>query len=281
MTSLRDALRAYQTSLHRRHGGDGTGGAGGGAGHDNGGAPHAADSDVCPHCGGAGYVRRDVPVGDPNFGQPLLCVCKEQELDERRRREDERRRHELDRFFSLQPFSEKTFETFDPGLPGMREPFEAARAYAENPNGWLVLMGGYGTGKTHLAAAIAHRRLAAGTSVYFAVVTELLDHLRAAFAPASQVTYDEMFDKIREVELLVLDDLGAENSTAWATEKLFQLINYRYNLRIPTVITTNNQLHAHMDPRLRSRLSDLSLVQNITMKAQDHRPRNTRRPPRW
>jgi hypothetical protein len=54
--------------------------------------------------------------------------------------------------------------------------------------------------------------------------------------------YDELFDKVREAGVLVLDDLGAENATAWATEKLFQIINYRYNYRMPTVITTNHRL---------------------------------------
>ena len=51
------------------------------------------------------------------------------------------------------------------------------------------------------------------------------------------------------------DDLGAESiGTAWATEKLFQLINFRYNYRKPTVITTNTRLMSHMDERIRSRL---------------------------
>jgi DNA replication protein DnaC len=232
--------------------------------------------EICPLCGGAGWLRLDVPFGHPKFGQPTPCKCKERELEERRRREEDQRLAELDRFFSLKPFADKTFDTFDPRVPGLREAYVVAQTYAEDPQGWLLLMGGYGTGKTHLAAGIAHERLAAGSSVYFAVVPELLDHLRAAFAPGSEVTYDDMFDKVREVELLVLDDLGAENGTAWATEKLFQLINYRYNYRMPTVITTNNQLHSRMDDRVRSRLTDLSLVQPVVINAKDYRPRNAR-----
>lgn len=232
--------------------------------------------EACPLCGGAGWLRIDVPFGDPRFGQPVPCKCKEQEIEERHQREEERRMAELDRFFSLQPFMDKTFDTFDAKVPGLREGFVVARSYAEDPQGWLLLMGGYGTGKTHLAAAIAHERLAAGSSVYFAVVPELLDHLRSAFAPGKDISYDEMFDKIREVELLVLDDLGAENGTAWATEKLFQLINYRYNYRMPTVLTTNNQLQTRMDDRVRSRLNDLGLVQHLIINAKDYRPRNAR-----
>jgi DNA replication protein DnaC len=225
---------------------------------------------VCPHCGGAGYVRQDVPVGDPTFGKPVPCVCKERELEARRR-------SELQAFSSLDPFIGKTFAAFDPAIPGLREAFDAARAFAADPQGWLVLSGPHGVGKTHLAASIANVHLEAGNPVFFSIVPDLLDHLRAAFAPTSEVPYDALFDRIREAGLLVLDDLGAENSTAWATEKLFQLINYRYNYRMPTVITTNTRLITQMDERIRSRLSDISLTRHCAIKAQDYRERHVDR----
>jgi DNA replication protein DnaC len=222
---------------------------------------------VCSECGGAGYVRIDLPMGDPSFGKPVPCQCREREWEERRRLD-------LRRISSLDPFYEKTFETFNSKAPGVREAFEAARRYADDPQGWLVLRGGYGCGKTHLAAAIANAHLAAGAHVFFSIVPDLLDHLRAAFAPNSEIRYDEMFERVREAGLLVLDDLGAENGTAWATEKLFQIINYRYNFRMPTVITTNNRLLSHMDERLSSRLSDIGLVHTIVLEAQDYRKRH-------
>jgi DNA replication protein DnaC len=232
--------------------------------------PPAVPSDVCPRCQGAGFVRVEVPLGDPGFGKPVPCECKERQIEERRRLD-------LRRVSSLDPFQEKRFETFDPSVAGMREAYEVARAYAESPEGWLVLSGPTGVGKTHLAAAIANYHLAEGNSVFFSIVPELLDHLRAAFAPTSEMPYDELFDRVRESGLLVLDDLGAENSTAWATEKLFQLMNYRYNYRMPTVITTNARYFSQLDERLRSRLSDIGLVRQCVIKAQDYREHRTRR----
>jgi DNA replication protein DnaC len=227
--------------------------------------------DVCPICRGVGYVRADAPVGDPAFGQALPCVCKERQLEERRR-------SDLWRISSLAPFEKKTFETYEGAVtPGVREAFEVARRYADDPQGWLILSGGYGVGKTHLAAAIANHHLARGGHVFFSIVPDLLDHLRAAFAPSSESPFDEMFDRVREAGLLVLDDLGAENGTAWATEKLFQLINYRYNFRMPTVITTNHRLLSHMDERIRSRLSDLSLARHVAIDAPDYRERHSGR----
>lgn len=264
------------------------------SGGDGGEPPQPPESErICPVCGGAGYVRLDVPVGDPRFGQPVPCKCKEREFEERRRMEEERRVLELDRFFSLKPFGDKTFETFNPRVAGVKEAYEAAHTFAEDPTGapfrWLVLMGGTGVGKTHLAASIAHERLEARSSVFFAVVPDLLDHLRAAFAPSAEMPYNEMFETVREVEMLILDDLGSENSTAWATEKLFQIINYRYNYRMPTVITTNSRLFEHMDERIASRLADTSLSRTVVIEAQSRRPHPARKqppparqaPPRW
>jgi DNA replication protein DnaC len=233
----------------------------------------APQPEVCPLCHGAGYLRLDVPVGHPDFGRAAPCECKEREMQTRERAK-------LRAVSSLKPFDKKTFQTFDPSIPGVREAHEVALRYAEDPVGWLIFQGGYGCGKTHLAAAIAHQREDAGDTVFFSIVPDLLDHLRAAFAPTSELTYDALFERVRESGLLALDDLGAENGTAWATEKLFQLINYRYNYRMPTVITTNARLMSHMDERIRSRLNDRGLVRYVQMEAQDYRERHAGRPSR-
>jgi hypothetical protein len=137
----------------------------------------------------------------------------------------------------------------------LQRAFETAQGYAEEPEGWLVFVGDYGCGKTHLAAAIANARVAEGMPALFVVVPDLLDHLRAAFNPASTVPMDRRFEEVRSTPLLVLDDLGASTTTPWAQEKLYQLLNHRYNARLATVITTNQHLE-EIEPRLRSRILD-------------------------
>ena len=119
----------------------------------------------------------------------------------------------------------------------LKEAYEAAQTYAEKPRGWLVFTGDYGTGKTHLAAAIANRRAELGDPPLFVVVPDLLDHLRATFSPTSQTTFDRRFEEIRAAPLLVLDDLGTQSMTPWVREKLYQLFNYRSNAELPTVVT--------------------------------------------
>lgn len=152
----------------------------------------------------------------------------------------------------------------------LRRAYETCVNFAERPEGWLLITGAYGCGKTHLAAAIANARLDANQPAIFMVVPDLLDHLRSTFGPQSELPYDELFEQLREAPLLILDDLGAHASTPWAQEKLFQLLNHRYNAQLPTVITTNQRLE-ELDPRLRSRLQDVGLVSHVLILAPDFR----------
>ncbi len=230
---------------------------------------------VCPLCRGAGYLRNDVPVGHPFFGKPIECECKIAEKKEKRRQQ----LLELSDLAAFRHISFKNFHVNFAGVhPSVREAFQEACHFARNPNGWLVLVGTNGCGKTHLAAAIANQCLQGGAVVLFTVVPDLLAHLRATFSPNSTEAYDVRFAKMREAELLVLDDLGAHQSSSWANEKLFQLLNYRYNTRYPTVITANGSGLASIDERIISRLSDRSLVTTVVLNgAQDYRRQNPRR----
>ena len=227
--------------------------------------------ETCPICKGLGYVRADVPVGHPDFGTLIPCTCRLVEMAARRI-------EALRAVGDLQALARMTFETFNPeghSLPpdkqaNLRWAYEEARVFAENPTGWLVLKGGYGCGKTHLAAAIANRCVERGQPVLFITVPDLLDHLRATYAPTSSIAYGTRFEEVRTVPVLILDDLGTESSTPWALEKLFQILNYRYNAHLPTVITTNHELE-EISLRLRSRLVDPDLVKIVSIIALDYR----------
>ncbi|MFQ6099781.1 MAG: ATP-binding protein [Anaerolineae bacterium] len=226
---------------------------------------------VCPICKGLGYMRADVPVGHPDFGRLVPCTCRMVELAQRRVAA-------LRTLSDLDILAHLTFETFVPeghGLPpdkqaNLRWAYEEARGFAENPEGWLVLKGGYGCGKTHLAAAIANECVERGQPVLFITVPDLLDHLRASFAPSSPTEYDARFEEVCTVPVLILDDLGTESSTPWAQEKLFQIFNYRYNARLPTAVTTNRELE-EIPLRLRSRLVDPDLARIVSITAPDYR----------
>jgi DNA replication protein DnaC len=219
---------------------------------------------ACPYCDGAGYYKEAVPFGHPHFGVLFPCQCKLAE-------KEQRRIEELEQISNLELMRDKTFETFVPDVSGVRRAYIRSVEYAKRPQGWLVLFGNYGAGKTHLAAAIANHALRRQVNVLFAIVPDLLDHLRSTFGPSSEVEYDERFEMIRTVPLLILDDLGTENTTPWAREKLFQIMNYRYNDALPTVITSNRKPE-DIDPRIFSRMSDRALCEeHIIIDAADYR----------
>lgn len=163
-------------------------------------------------------------------------------------------------------------------VKSLENAFNAAREFADDPDGWLVLTGPYGCGKTHLAAAIANYRADLGHLPMFVVVPDLLDHLRSTFGPRSTVTLDRRFEEVKNAQLLILDDLGTQNMTPWVREKLYQLFNYRYNAELPTVITTP-ELKEEMDERLRSRMMDrrLSVICAITAPSYRGTERSKRR----
>ncbi|MFC1958199.1 ATP-binding protein [Chloroflexota bacterium] len=165
-----------------------------------------------------------------------------------------------------------TFDNFDckrENLPldereNLKKAFRVAREFAESPDGWLVFAGDNGCGKTHLAAAIVNYRYQMKKPALFIVVPDFLDHLRSTFSPESKISYDQFFESVKSTPLLVLDDLGAQASTPWAQEKLYQVINHRYNARLATVITTNYSLE-EIETRISSRIADtnVSMVFNI------------------
>lgn len=230
----------------------------------------AMQKSVCPKCNGAGYLRANVPFGHPSFGRPIPCECKEAERKDKRRQQ-------LRDISNLDAFRDRTFGTFNPRVPGVKEAYDVSHDYAQEPEGWLLLVGPNGCGKTHLAAAIANQCLEDGAVVLFQVVPDLLDHLRAAFAPNATEVFDQLFSKMREAEVLILDDLGSQQSSPWANEKLFQLLNYRYNMGMPTVITANPKGFQGVDERIRSRLMDVSLVEQVNFdRARDYRPHHPR-----
>ena len=214
---------------------------------------------ACDICGDFGWVRVQVPVGHPYFGKAIPCRCQE-------RADDPSRLERLQRYSNIGLLTRLVFETTTPDGRSanpddralFRLAFDAAAAYAEEPQGWLVFTGPSGAGKTHLAAAVANRVMEQGRPVFFVFVPDLLDHLRSTYTPTSEITYDQLFEQVRTAPLLVLDDLGGHSSTPWAQEKLYQVLNYRHLSQLPTVLTIGVPPES-LDERWQTRIWDTQM----------------------
>ncbi len=228
----------------------------------------ASPSSACPICKGAGFVHPLLPSGKPDFGQVVPCRCTQQELDEERS-------SRLQRYSNLGSLTRLTFDNLLPqgrneNLASQEQfgrAYQAAKSFAAKPQGWLVLAGPSGCGKTHLAVAIANRCIEDNYPVFYITAPDLLDHLRSAFNPNSEIPYDEFFEQVRNAPLLILDDLGVQSSTPWAKEKLDQLLNHRFSNQLPTVIVSIVPIE-ELEERIRTRLiaSDLCQLYAIDEK---------------
>jgi DNA replication protein DnaC len=245
-------------------------------------APETLGDPNCEFCGGVGFLRADVPVGHPDFGRLETCVCRSGEVAKNARQ----RLYEMS---NLDRLSHLSFENFNTSgnpkaefvtpqeVASLQAAKEASEDFSYTMQSWLLLEGAYGCGKTHLAAAIANDAVHRGIPTLFITVPDLLDSLRFAYG-SQETTFEARFEEIRSADLLVMDDFGTQNATAWAQEKLFQIINYRYINKLPTVITTNLILD-EIESRIRSRLQDSDFVQHIRISAPDYRrPKETSNP---
>jgi DNA replication protein DnaC len=124
----------------------------------------------------------------------------------------------------------------------------------------LWFFGGVGTGKTTLAMLVSQAALQAGRSVAIYSLPRLLAEIRTTFDDSSQRSYTELLDRLAAVDLLHVDDVGAEKTSPWVLEQLYALVNARYEEERSVVITTNlerGELAEQINERTVSRLEEM------------------------
>ena len=199
----------------------------------------------CPRCGGAGYVRVERPVDHPEFGRAIECGC-----EASRRAAAERAR--MRGLSNLGPLYGRRIAAGEgERLPGFAE----ARAFAdeERAERWLVMTGESDDERIRLLAEMANRRLDAGRDALYFVAPDLLDRLRGAYSRDDGIAYAALFEYLRETSFLIVDDLDRTNPTAWAREKIWQLLSDRRKRGMRTVLALRS---ASRDPLELGRLLD-------------------------
>ena len=182
----------------------------------------AADCD-CAECGDAGYLpdRPDVPCQSCETGRAIA----------------QRMRRDLD-WNALCPFRFRGFRLEShPNREAVREVEAWLDTGAERGQN-LLLSGPIGTGKTGLAVAALRELFVSGRTVRLGTVPDLMQALRPQ-DPTRQPGQDASIHDLQRVQVLLLDDLGAERPTEWQAEQLYMVINGRYERGLPTIVTTN------------------------------------------
>ncbi len=132
--------------------------------------------------------------------------------------------------------------------PGAEAAYKAALEYAGDLPGklkagqGLIIVGPPGCGKSHLVSAAAQKAKEAGYSVLFERAPKLLMRLRAAYNSQSSAFELEMIEALGRIDLLVIDDLGAEKRTDWSEQIIYTIIDERCSKGRSTMITTNLSL---------------------------------------
>lgn len=263
--------------------------------------------ETCKYCGAPLYYEGVVLMGRVACWyntEPQRCSCekavaywKEQEEREETRRCKEReiaerrlRQERIDAALASsgikKRFRERTFETFRRNTPAREQAYQTAKDYADTfqkhaeQGEGLYIEGTCGTGKTHLAVAIALRLIDKGIPVVFKTSIDLLGEIKRSYEMAETSEY-EVLRAYKEADLLIVDDFGKEQCTDWSMSIIYEILNDRYEEKRPTIITTNyneNMLAQRLTPRGRdggnirsiiSRLRECAGV--LTMAWEDYR----------
>ncbi len=219
----------------------------------------------CPVCGGRGIVLKDEIA--------VTCDCVKQKRIERIYRDSCLPRKLLS--YTLESFNYKYYAKncvdLEKGITYYelaKLAFQASKDFIVNfqkdPGAdGLLFTGQVGSGKTFLACCIANALLKKRRRLLFAVVPDLLDQIRFTYEPGKgqdELTEFDILDTARRVPLLILDDLGAHNYTEWTRNRIYSIINYRLNHRLPVIVTTNivlEDLEEYLGERTTSRLLEM------------------------
>ncbi|GAB4314593.1 MAG: ATP-binding protein [Candidatus Sumerlaeia bacterium] len=209
----------------------------------------AGDGELCPRCEGRGFVFND-------DGSVQPCSCRQQVAAGER----------LAAARIPARYAGKELSTFEPLNAQLKTILSAARAYVEafDPKAaksGLLLLGPVGCGKTHIAIGILKELLRKGYTGLFVNLPDFFNQLRATYGEEAVRSEMDVIQEVMDAEVLVLDELGARAPTEWLLDRLYVIINHRYNAVRPTIVTTNAQSEQELidavGERLFSRLCEM------------------------
>lgn len=218
------------------------------------------------------YEARFFRIGERTLGGNCQKCDAERESAAKERKDqiaaaDEKRRIEalVQRAAIPQRFQSRTFANYVASTDGQARALRVATAYAE---GWaevrergtcLIFSGKAGTGKTHLACAIANFLLAKGVASLFTTVSDAMRAIKRSYDPGIALTETDALRAFVDPSLLIFDEVGGSKGTEHETQLMFDIINKRYESCRPTIVLTNLDpaaLRDHLGERVTDRLRE-------------------------
>ena len=204
--------------------------------------------EVCPICTGGRYVHPLLSSGKPDYATTVPCECVREQIEKERMAR-------ILKMCELPVGTEHmTFENFKM-RPGLQEAYDACLALTDRKAefSFLTFCSDTGRGKTHLGIATVRRWLMRAIPARYVYVPLLFEELKRGFRAEGDQSYERRFDFYLNVTLLMLDDLGVENSTKWVQEKLDTIVDHRLMNNLPLLVTTNLTMD-ELNFRISSRL---------------------------
>jgi DNA replication protein DnaC len=217
--------------------------------------PAARDDATCPlgECDGSGWLPVD---DDPNTSRP--CACRERRVN---RAVSGRMGSGIPKRFRGVSFERKPICDLDASLLRHVRSFVNRIGERIDAGDGLWFAGDVGTGKTSLAMLVSKAALEAGCSVAIYSTPRLLAEIKGTYDRDSDDSYMKLFRRLCSVDLLHLDDLGAERPTEWVLEQLYSIVNERWQDGRSIIVTSNlmdlDRLREQIGPRTVSRLSEI------------------------
>jgi DNA replication protein DnaC len=231
----------------------------------------------CPECGGVGYIRYDVPVGHPKFGKVERCPNAWARTSKKSLQVGE-----IDPRIGLtsDEVRDLTWGLVKKGVNQADQACEITKRAYTSGHGMVFMYGGYGQGKSLVLKIAVAAALNEGKRAAYANLAGVLDDIRIA--------YDERENKMTELvrrmewwaslDVLAIDELDKVGQTEWARERIFQLLDARYQRAVRqealTVIAANYQSTDELSGYLKSRIEDNRFVASgyvIHLKGTDGR----------
>lgn len=207
------------------------------------------------------YLMDTIVMWKPEY-LPIRCSCEQAQrywADHDRKQAEKEAQEEREKYIQQhidkikklgadsgikKRFLQRRFKNFKCDTEERRKCYDIALEYADNFDSHkkkgegIFFEGTNGTGKTHLAAAIAIRLISKGIPVIFKTFDDILTDIKRAYDTEGVNEY-EVKNVYKNVDLLVIDDLGKEKCTEWSMSILYSILNYRYESMLPVIITTN------------------------------------------